>query len=601
MDILELRQKASMLPLESGVYIMKDVSGNIIYIGKAKVLKNRVSQYFFNTQKQEKVMQMVSNVYDFEYIVTNSELEALTLESNLIKNHQPFYNILLKDGKSHPYIKIDLRKEYPQIEITRILKHDGAKYFGPYFGITSAREILNIIHTTFTVRDCKFKFGNGHFLKRPCIKYDMGQCSAPCVNYITSTDYKKEIEKVIRFLSGNTDEIKELLKSKMQTCIEQQQFEKAMIYRDNIRMLDYLDSKIITEINRNIDIDVFGYAFNGVDSVVSVLVIRGGKLLGLNQYSLTSMTDKYETLMQFVPRYYTEISLPPKNIYISDVDNDVLQEYINGTTDDKVTIFTPQRGTYKKLLDMADNNAKEYLEKSLDKIKLQQLKTIGAVELLKKDLQLKEMPYRIEGYDISHISGTNKVASMVVFKNGEKASKEYRKFVIKTVEGNNDFASMEEVLSRRLTNTGKNFRELPNLILIDGGMIQLDYANSVLTRLGLNIDIISLAKREEEVYKPDSNEPIILSKNHFGLKLLQAVRDESHRFAITFHRQKRLKAMIRSELKNIDGVGDATIQKLLDKFKTIENIKNATPQDFVLKGISKGVATNIVNYFSHEQ
>ena len=595
--LVRLKEKASNLPKTSGVYIMKDVDGNIIYIGKAKVLKNRVSQYFFNTVKQEKVMAMVNNVWDFDYILTNSELEALTLESNLIKDNQPFYNILLKDGKNHTYIKIDLKKDYPVIELTRVLKHDGAKYFGPYFGIINGREVLNIINTTFMVRDCKYSFGKGKFLKRPCLNYEMGQCLAPCVNKVTKEEYRRELDKVIDFLNGNTKDIKELLLKKMQTCVELEQFEKAMVYRDNIKMLDYLDSKVITEINKNIDIDVFGYAFNGFDSVVSVLVVRGGKILGLNNYSLSNISDKYETLMQFIPRYYNEFSIPPKNIYVEEIDNDVISEYLSGFVDYKVNVITPIKGTNKHLINMANDNAKEYLEKSLDKIKTEKDKTVGALELLKKDLNLKEIPYRIEGYDISHISGTNKVASMVVFVNGVKASKEYRKFVIKTVEGNNDFACMKEVLTRRLSNTSKSFSKLPNLILIDGGMGQLAYANSVLQDLGFDIDIISLAKREEEVYKPNSNTPIVLSRSHYGLKLLQKVRDESHRFAITFHRQKRTKSMLKSELKNIVGVGESTINKLLEKFKNIENIKQAEISELVINGINKKTAQNIYNYF----
>lgn len=598
MERLErLRAKASSLPLDPGVYIMKDIDGNIIYIGKAKALKSRVSQYFFNTEKLIKVQQMVNSVWDFEYIVTNTELEALTLESNLIKDNQPFYNILLKDGKNHPYIRIDLKKEYPEVELTRVLRKDGAKYFGPYFGIINGREVLNIINTTFMLKNCKQKFGKGKYLDRPCLHYEMGQCLAPCLGKVSSSEYKQEIYKVIDFLNGNTKDIKELLKSKMQTCVELEQFEKAMVYRDNIKMLDYLDSKVITEINNNIDIDVFGYANNGYDSVVSVLVLRGGKILGLSNYAITNITDRNETLMQFIPRYYNEISIPPKNVYVCDIDVDIIGEYLSSIVDYKVNVINPKIGTNRKLVEMADNNAKEYLDKSLDKIKAQELKTIGACELLKKDLNLKEMPYRIEGYDISHISGTNKVASMVVFVNGVKASKEYRKFAIKTVEGNNDFACMKEVLTRRLSNKSSKFSTLPNLILIDGGMGQLAYANSVLEELGYDIDIVSLAKREEEVYKPNSNEPIVLSRSHFGLKLLQNVRDESHRFAITFHRNKRGKAMVKSELENIDGVGSATITKLLDIYKNIDNIRNATIADMVINHINKTIAKNIYDYF----
>lgn len=601
MERLErLREKANSLPLNPGVYIMKDIDGNIIYIGKAKALKSRVSQYFFNTEKLIKVQQMVNSVWDFEYIVTGTELEALTLESNLIKDNQPFYNILLKDGKNHPYIRIDLKKEYPTVELTRVLKKDGAKYFGPYFGIINGREILNIINTTFLLKNCKYNFGNGKYLDRPCLHYEMGQCMAPCVGRVSPDEYKKEIYKVIDFLNGNTKDIKDMLLEKMQTCVELEQFEKAMVYRDNIKMLDYLDSKVITEINNNIDIDIFGYANNGYDSVVSVLVLRGGKILGLSNYAITNITDRQETLMQFIPRYYNEISIPPKNVYVCDVDTDIIGEYLSSIVDFKVSVISPKIGTNKKLVDMADNNAKEYLDKSLDKIKAQELKTIGACELLKKDLNLKEMPYRIEGYDISHISGTNKVASMVVFVNGAKSAKEYRKFAIKTVEGNNDFACMKEVLTRRLTNKSSKFSTMPNLILIDGGMGQLVYANSVLEELGVDIDIVSLAKREEEVYKPNSNTPIVLGRSHFGLKLLQAVRDESHRFAITFHRAKRAKAMVRSELENIDGVGQATITKLLDIYRSIENIKNATIADMVINHIPKNIAKNIYEYFHND-
>ena len=598
-----IKDRVKDLPLLPGVYIMRDESGTIIYIGKAKKLKNRVSQYFFDTVKIPKVQMMADSVKTFDYIIVNSELEALNLEANLIKKHQPFYNILLKDGKAHPFLRINLKQDFPTIEITRKLKRDGAKYFGPYFGSVNARELLQLINTTFALKTCKLNLNNGHRAKRECLNYHLGLCHAPCVGKISKEDYRKEIDRVIAFLNGDVSYAKELLNKKMLACAETENFEGAIVYRNNLNIINQLNQKLITELTSYNDIDIFGYNTNGLNSVVSVLVVRAGKIMGLNNFNVIDLTnDVKEVLTNFIPQYYPSSSVVPSEVVFPEDLGEVVENYINQYSKTKVKITVPKIGIRKKLLTMAEVNAKEYLEKTVEKQHSVVERTTGAVKLLQDRLNLPELPIRIEGYDISNISGTNMVASMVVFTNGSPNYKHYRKFKIKSVVGqNNDFECMREVLTRRINELNSDdvsFGTRPNLILIDGGKGQLSFAYSVLTSHNVNIPMISLAKKEEEIFRPNESESVRLSKDDYALKLLQRVRDESHRYAITFHRSLRNKNAIVSELSKIPLIGKKKEIALLEYFRDINKIKNASIEELMeVEGISKVLANNIYDYF----
>lgn len=591
-----LKDKVKNLPKVPGVYKMFDAQGNIIYIGKAKNLKNRVSSYFVNTAKPEKVMQMVKNIYDFDYIVVTSEFEALNLESNLIHAHQPFYNILLKDGKAFPYIKINLKQKFPKIEITRRVKKDKALYFGPYFNNIKASDLYEIINNTFRLRDC-----NTLSAKRECLNYEMGTCLAPCTHKVTEEEYNEEVRKVINFLKGNLNDAKKILTDKMYKCAEYEQFERAIKYKQDLKLIENINAHQVANLTMLADIDVFGFASNGTSAVISVLVVRAGKMVGLNNYNVINIDDAQSSVETFVPQYYAS-NVVPKTV-VTFFESQALEEWLKGHSEQAVEYVYAQKGKYKKLLDLADLNAKQDLEKSITSDKLHELKTIGAMKTLQSTLGLKHIPYRIEGYDISHISGTNTVASMVVFVNGEPLKSHYRKFKI-DIDQPNDFECMKEVLTRRINEYNKendlSFSNKPDLMLIDGGKGQLSYAYDVIKTNGFDVDMISLAKREEEVFKPNESEPYILSRNNYALKLLQNVRDESHRFAITFHRSTRDKNTLKSRLLSIDGVGEATVKNLYEHFKSFEKIASASYAELVaVNGISKTQAKNIREYFEN--
>jgi len=595
---LRIKDKVHALPTSPGVYKMLDVYGNIIYIGKAKNLKNRVSSYFLNTDKLPKVQQMVENVYDFEYIITLSELEALNLESNLIHKHQPFYNILLKDGKAFPYIKIDIKNDFPKVSITRKILKDNALYFGPYFNKISATELFKIINNTFKLRDCTVRM-NGS-CSRECLNYHIGNCLAPCTRRCSKEEYRLEVDKVINFLKGDLLEAKEILIKKMKAYSEMEMFEKAIEIRDNLKSIEFISARNVTGLNKCMDIDVFGYANGGENVVITVACIRGDKMVGVNNYAVIDASlSPDDTMQKFITQYYLSNKVVPKNIVV-EFESETLNEWLNQFAGKKITVLTGSRGIYKRLLDMANSNASEYLNKSIEKNKLHELKTMGALRTLQKSLGLSKLPKRIEGYDISNLAGTNTVASMVVFVNGEQYKKHYRKFKIDGI-GQSDFKNMHDVLARRLQEykNGKDvsFSNLPDLILIDGGIIQLTFAKTSMEELGYDIDIVSLAKKEEEIYLTDGSK-VILSRDNFALKLLQAVRDESHRFAITFQKSLRQKNTLKSQLSQIDGLGVSKQNALFEKFKKIDAIKSATVEELMtVSGIGRKLAENIFDYF----
>lgn len=600
-----IRAKLRTLTTRPGVYVMRDKNGEIIYIGKAKNLKNRVSQYFHSSPKPSKVEAMVSNIDDFDYFIAMSELDALALESNLIHKHQPFYNILLKDGKMFPYIKIDMKEDFPRLEIVRKVKRDdGAKYFGPYIAGIDPREILKTISYAFKIRTCKSKITTTPTAKRECLNYSLGLCLAPCTGRVTKEEYAEEIKKVIRFLNGNDEEIEEILKQKMETASELQNFERAIELRECLKMIAKLKQKVVANLPKNVDKDVFAYHTDGLNGVVTVVVVRAGKILGVaNFVQSDAELEESETLFNFICQYYQNTLVPNEVIVSHEVDETLLCDYLGKNA----KIISNPHGINLRLLNMAKENAVEYLSKHLEKEKIAYSNGIGALKQLQEKLSLKELPARMECYDISHISGTDKVASMVVFTNGKADKKQYRKFKIKTVQGNNDFECLKETLSRRLQRfldkNGESFSEKPNLIVIDGGKGQLSSCYEILKSFGLEdkIEMISLAKRLEEVYTIKSSAPVILKYGSAELKLLQRIRDESHRFAITFHRELRTKNQVKTDLDDIPGLGKVKINALLSAFGTTENIKKASVEELCLvKGIWPSLAQTIKDKLKEE-
>ena len=597
-----IKERLSTLTTKPGVYVMRDSDGVVIYVGKAKNLKNRVSQYFRNSPKPSKVQAMVDNVDIFDYFITMSEMDALALESNLIKKYQPFYNILLKDGKQFPYIKINLKEPFPKFEIVRKVKKDGAKYFGPYFAGLDAREILNTINAAFKIRTCSQKITNSSIAKRECLNYSLGLCSAPCTKKVSREEYLEEIDRAINFLSGNDDEIEHILQEKMQKASENENFESAIILRERLKMIDKLKQRIVANLPKDISKDVIAYETDGLSGVITHMVVRGGKILGIISYPYSDAElEEGQTLFNFICQYYQNMILPNEIILSHEVDSELLCEFFGK----KINFISNPYAINKKLLEMAQENAKEYLEKHIEKDKIKYNNTLGAVKNLKEKLNLPRLPSRMECYDISNISGTNKVCSMVVFKNGEPSKKDYRKFKIKTVKGSNDFASLKEALTRRLERLkeGKldSFKETPDLIVIDGGKGQLSSTFEILSDEGFaqNIPMISLAKRIEEVFVPGSSIPILLKPHSAELKLLQRIRDEAHRFAITYHRRLRTNKQTASVLDKIAGIGPKKRDALLKVFGTSEEVAKADQALLeTVEGINPALASAIVKYFT---
>ena len=602
MDVI--REKLKLLPDNPGVYIMLDKYGNVIYVGKARVLKNRVRQYFHNTPKPEKVMKMVENIADFNYIITSSEIDALALENNLIKKYKPKYNILLKDDKTYPYIKVDMREEFPNFYITRKIKKDGCKYFGPFMGGISCKDILDTVQLTFSVRLCHTAITSKP--KRECLNYHIGRCVAPCAGKTDRGEYAERVKKALRFLEGDLKEAEELLQAKMLSAAENENFELALDYKNKLGMLSKLEAKRITSLNKAIDADIIAYATNDLYSAVNVLVTRKGIMQGGSNFALDEahMSDG-EALTSFISQYYSNHDAPSEIIVEDFCEKELLQSYFKEKFGKNVEITCAKQGDKFRLLQMAKKNANEYLEKSVDKINHKNDMTVNACRRLQELLGLKAYPRRMECYDISNISGVDKVASMVVFIDGEADRSSYRRFRIKTVEGADDFASLKEVLLRRLDKLGTEEEEKfpkPDLIIIDGGKGQLSAVNEIFVMKGISdIELISLAKREEEVFTLDSPESVRISHRDYSLKMLQRIRDEAHRFAITYFRNIHSKRNLSSVLSEIEGIGKVKRMALLEKFGTLDGIISASVEELsACEGISLQLAQRIKNYLENE-
>ena len=599
-----IKNKLKLLPTKSGVYIMKNALGAVIYVGKAKNLKNRVSQYFRSSPKPSKVQAMVDNISDFDYFITVSERDALALENNLIKKYQPHYNILLKDGKTFPYIAINMSEPYPKLQIVRRVGKSGYKYFGPYFAGLSAAEIVSTANAAFGLRTCSLKIADKKAAKRECLNFFLGLCSAPCTQKISEQEYAERIKRTINFLSGNDDEIEKILTARMQEAAENENFESALLYRERLKMVGKLKQRVVANLPKDVDKDVFAYVTDGLNVVITAMVIRGGKILGVVNYPCDDASlEEGQTLFNFLMQYYENMLMPHEIIISHEVEDESL---LFSTLNKKSKFILNPHGINLTLLNMAKENAKDYLEKHIAKDKIKYAATLGALEKLQTALNLPRFPNRMECYDISHISGTNKVASMVVFKAGEAARGDYRKFKIKTVIGSNDFASLKEALKRRLTRLinkdGDSFSEMPDLLIIDGGKGQLSACQEILKELNLDIPMVSLAKRIEEVFLVGHSQPVLLKNASAELKLLQRIRDEAHRFAITFHRSVRTKAQTHSQLEEIEGLGPVKIKALLAAFGSVDQIKKASLDELrIVPGIHESLAQTIYDFFRNNE
>ena len=596
----QVQEKLKLLPDSPGVYIMLDKDGVVIYVGKARVLKNRVRQYFHGSQKSEKVASMVAHIDDFYYIITKTEIDALALENNLIKKYKPKYNILLKDDKTYPYIKAHTKEEFPHFSITRKIKKDG-KYFGPFMGGIRCKEILDVLSSVYCVRLCQTSITQT--AKRPCLDYHLKRCLAPCAHACTPEEYAVQVKKALSFLDGNYEEAEEILKEKMLRFAENEEFELAMEYREKLNMLSKLKLKRITAINRALNADVIALKTNALYSAVNVLITRSGIMQGGSNYALedASLSDS-DALTAFIIQYYSSHELPDEIITEEYCEKELLEKYFLDKYGKKTKIVFAKQGVKAQLYDMASKNASEYLTKSLDKIKHKDDMTKNACERLRNILGLKNYPKRMECYDISNISGVDKVGSMVVFIDGEADKTSYRRFKIKTVEGANDYASHQEMMRRRLAKLGTEEEERfpkPDLIVIDGGKGQLSAVKEIFDEAGVDgIDLIALAERDEEVFTLFSEESIRIDKRDYSLKMLQRIRDEAHRFAITYFRSLHSKRNLASVLQEIEGVGKKKQIALMEKFGTIDKIINASVEELCeVEGIGESLAEKIRLHF----
>ena len=587
-----IEEELKKLPGKPGVYIMHDARDEIIYVGKAVSLKNRVRQYFQSSRnKGAKIEQMVTHIARFEYIVTDSELEALVLESNLIKEHRPKYNTMLKDDKSYPFIKVTLNEAYPRVLFARQMKKDKCKYYGPYTSSAAVKDVIELVRRLFKVRSCSRSLPRDFGKDRPCLYYHMQQCTAPCTGKVTEEEYRKRVDEVIRFLNGDYQETVDQLREKMQQASEEMRFEDAMEYRDLIHNIQRIgERQKITSYGEE-DKDVIAAAMDesedlrDQEAVVQVFFVRGGKLIGREHFYLRVARgdNKKQVLDSFLKQYYTGTPFIPREIMLQTEveDPELLEQWLTARRGQKVHIHVPKKGTKEKLVELAAENARMVLDKDMERIRREEGRTIGAVHEVEEWLQLPGLE-RMEAYDISNISGFESVGSMVVYEKGKPKKSDYRKFKIRSVEGPNDYASMEEVLTRRFTHEGKgefdSFERKPDLILMDGGKGQVNICLGVLEKLNLDIPVCGMVKddhhRTRGLYY--NNEEIPIDTSSEGFRLITRIQDEAHRFAIEFHRSLRSKEQVHSILDDIPGIGENRRKALMRRFRTLEAIRDAS-------------------------
>ncbi|HBG02368.1 MAG TPA: excinuclease ABC subunit C [Firmicutes bacterium] len=608
---MDLQEKLALLPTAPGVYLMLNEAGEVIYVGKAINLRNRVRSYFQKSQTQPiKVQVLVEHITDLEYIVTDSEMEALILENNLIKKHSPHYNIRLKDDKTYPYIKVTVQETFPRVLMVRKRLNDGARYFGPYTDVAVVKKTLSFLRTLFPIRSCSKTIEEGG-QDRPCLNYHIGRCMAPCAGLVSKEQYGAMISEVLLFLEGRIDRLIPDLTEKMQEAADQLEYEKAARFRNQIRGLQTLTEKQKIVAQHSEDQDYVGYARHGPLACAQVFFVRSGKLIGRDHFLLecSAEEEEAEILRAFLQQYYEEASYIPREVLtpVPLAEPEVIENWLGSLRGQRVYLRNPRRGAKKQLLDLVTKNAQIVLDETRSHNTFKQRATERALHELQDLAQLPEPPGRIEAFDISNLQGTNVVASLVVWEDGDFKSADYRRFRIRGVEGApNDYAAMREAVARRFRrglqeqaeeSLKQKFSAFPDLVLIDGGKGQLGVALGVRDELDLIIPFLSLAERREEIYLEGQSKPVVLPNDSPGLLLLRKIRDEAHRFALTYHRNLRGKAARGSVLDEIPGVGPKRKKDLIKHFGTIKKIRAATPEELrEVPGISDKLAEEIYQY-----
>lgn len=600
--MFDIQEHLKQLPSEPGVYLMKDKFNNIIYVGKAKVLKNRVRQYFQSSKNHSsKVKSMVKNIDRFEYIITDSELEALILECNLIKKYKPKYNVLLRDDKTYPYIKVTTNEDFPRVLKVRKVLKDKAKYFGPYTNTTAVNDTLDIIKSIYPIRTCNIDIEKAIKTNmRPCLNLHIKRCVGPCAGNITKEEYNKMIEEILLFLSGKEEKLIDILKEKMNKCAMDFNFEEAAVYRDKIKSLeDMMEKQKIDSSTSDLNQDIIAMARAHDEACVQVFFVRNGKIVGREHFILEGVMDstRESILGSFVKQFYMEQEYIPKEIIIEDEieDSFILEEWLSAKKGQKVIIRVPQKGEKKSLIEMVRKNAIEYLEKFSDINKRKYEKSIGALEELKQILNLESIPKRIESFDISNIQGVDSIGSMVVFTNGKKDKKEYRRYKIKTVIGPNDYDSMAEIVERRL-----KYGDFPDLMLLDGGKGQVSSVKKVLDKYNVEIPLWGMYKDDKHRTKGliSQEKEIELDRTSNLYRFVASIQEEVHNYAISYHRSLRNKSLTKSELDDIQGIGEKRKKALLNHFKDIEAIKNATFEELLeVESMNKSSSESVYEYF----
>lgn len=592
-----IKNALAVLPDKPGVYLMHDATGKVIYVGKAVVLKNRVRSYFRNLARHTpKVKAMVAKIAEIETIVTSSEVEALILECNLIKKYRPRYNISLKDDKTYPYLKVTVQEEYPRLFATRRLLRDGARYYGPYADAGAMHATVKLLRSMFPLRTCRTMNPD-----RPCLNYHIKRCLAPCAGHVSKAEYRNMIKAVCMVLDGRTAELERDLKQRMQEAADNYAFEEAARARDQLQAVQRLGESQKAVTSSNGDMDVLGLGQDVTGLCVQIFFVRKGKLIGRDNFFLADGGDAPEEVVAaFVKQYYNDATYIPHELVLphlpQEEERQLIETWLTQRAGRRVELFLPQRGVKKELLALANDNAVKLLAERLRKGSLSLKNDEQAAEELQQALGLTQPLERMDCFDISHTQGSETVASMVVFRNGSISKKDYRKYKIVSAEGKpDDFKSMQEVVYRRY----KDYEDLPSLVVIDGGKGQLSSALEIIRGLGLtDLPVVGLAKREEEIFKPHTSESILLDRDSAALHLIQRIRDEAHRFAITFHRKLRGKRNLVSVLDHVEGIGPKRRQELWKAFKTLDAMRAASVEELAaVEGMNKAVAQTLYDFF----